>query len=377
MVSVRAVGSSRVLGRSATRRRRARWRTPAAALRRRVLRSDSALLALLVTTTLLALPAVVEWPRYVPPSSFAVVVLGGAFLLSVRPLLVLFAVVAMALAATAVAMPSGAFPPGAVGIVAAACLLGLGFARSRSRLGVHGTRGETMLVDLRDRLTAQGEMPALPPGWQAEIVLRSAHGASFSGDFLVATRSSDGATVEVVLVDVSGKGLDAGTRSLLLSGAFGGLLGAMPAAQFLPAANAYLLRQRWGEGFATAAHLVVDLASGDYTLMMAGHPPAAHFAAGSGRWRLVDLPEGPVLGILPEAKYGRQTGRLGRGDALLLYTDGLIETPGRDLWVGIDRLLGEAERLVTKGFRHGAHKLVDQVGAGEDDDRALVLLWRD
>jgi hypothetical protein len=313
----------------------------------------------------------------VPPSALSIVVLVGAVLLTVRPLLVLYAVAATALAVLAVRLGGGEFPPGAVGVVAAACLLGLAFARTRSRLGVQGTRGETMLVDLRNRLAAQGELPPLPQGWQAEVVLRSAYGASFSGDFLVATRSADGCTVEIVLVDVSGKGVDAGTRSLLLSGAFGGLLGAMPPAEFLPAANAYLLRQRWGEGFATAAHLLVDLTSGDYTLMMAGHPPAAQFSAGSGRWQLVENPEGPVLGVLPDASYGRQSGRLGRGDALLLYTDGLIETPGRDLWVGIDRLLGEAERLVTKGFRHGAHELVDRVGAGETDDRALVLLWRD
>jgi serine phosphatase RsbU (regulator of sigma subunit) len=97
-----------------------------------------------------------------------------------------------------------------------------------------------MLVDLRDRLTAQGEMPAMPVGWQAEVVLRSAGGASFSGDFLVATRSDDGSQLEVALVDVSGKGVDAGTRALLLSGAFGGLLGSVPHEEFLPATNRYL-----------------------------------------------------------------------------------------------------------------------------------------
>jgi serine phosphatase RsbU (regulator of sigma subunit) len=179
-----------------------------------------------------------------------------------------------------------------------------------------------------------------------------------------------------VLVDVSGKGVDAGTRALLLSGAFGGLLGAMPSDQFLLAANAYLIRQRWDEGFATAAHVAIDLGTGDYRLTLAGHPAPAQFHAGSGRWRLVEPTEGPLLGILPDARYVQQAGRLVRGDALVLYTDGLIETPGRDLSVGIDRLLGEADRLVTHGFRHGARKLVDRVGTGETDDRALVLIWR-
>ena len=54
---------------------------------------------------------------------------------------------------------------------------------------------------------------------------------------------------------MSGKGVDAGTRALLLSGAFGGLLGALPSEEFLAASNDYLLRQGWDEGFATAVHV--------------------------------------------------------------------------------------------------------------------------
>ncbi len=80
-------------------------------------------------------------------------------------------------------------------------------------------------------------MPALPRGWGAEVVIRSAGGGSFDGDFIVSGLSADGRTLEVAMVDVSGKGVSAGTRALLLSGAFGGLLGAMPSGQFLQAAT--------------------------------------------------------------------------------------------------------------------------------------------
>jgi len=268
-------------------------------------------------------------------------------------------------------------PVGPLVVVAGTAAMVHLLARSRGRLGVQGTRGDSMLVDLRDRLTAQGEMPALPEGWSAEIVLRSAGGASFSGDFLVATRSDDGTHVEVALVDVSGKGVDAGTRALLLSGAFGGLLGSVPHEEFLPATNRYLIRQHWEEGFATVAHVVIDLATGEYVVSVAGHPPAVHFTSGSGRWRVSEASEGPLLGIFPDAKFVSERGRLERGDALLMFTDGLIEKPGQDIAVGIDKLLGEAERLVTRGFRHGARKLIDRVAAAHNDDRAVVLIWRD
>ena len=311
-----------------------------------------------------------------PLSALAVVVLAGGFLLSVRNLVLLDVVVASVLVLE-IARGTPRVSPGAVLVVLATAGIVHLLARSRGRLGVQGTRGDSMLVDLRDRLTAQGEMPAMPEGWQAEVVLRSAGGASFSGDFLVATRSDDGSTLEVALVDVSGKGVDAGTRALLLSGAFGGLLGSVPHEEFLPATNRFLLRQQWEEGFATVAHVMVDLGSAEYVVSVAGHPPAVQFAAGSGRWRMSEASEGPLLGIFPDAKFVAERGRLDRGDALLLFTDGLIEKPGQDISVGIDKLLGEAERLVTKGFRHGARKLIDRVAAAHNDDRAVVLIWRD
>jgi serine phosphatase RsbU (regulator of sigma subunit) len=181
--------------------------------------------------------------------------------------------------------------------------------------------------------------------------------------------------LDLALVDVSGKGVDAGTRALLLSGAFGGLLGSVPGKGFLPTANAYLLRQGWEEGFATAAHLVLDLVTGGYELFSAGHPPGAHFVASTGRWHTTTA-EGPLLGVIPDADYVSTTGRLEQGDALLLYTDGLLESPARDFEVGIDRLLGQAEALVTRGWRHGARKLVDTAGVARSDDRALVLIRR-
>jgi serine phosphatase RsbU (regulator of sigma subunit) len=81
--------------------------------------------------------------------------------------------------------------------------------------------------------------------------------------------------------------------------------------------------------------------------------------------------------VFPDAKFVSERGRLQRGDALLMFTDGLIEKPGQDIAVGIDRLLGQAERLVTRGFRHGARKLIDRVASAHNDDRAVVLIWRD
>jgi hypothetical protein len=242
----------------------------------------------------------------------------------------------------------------------------------RTRLGVSGTRSESMFVDLRDRIAKQGQLPPTPEGWYVQAVTRSAGGTAFAGDFVVASREHAGPTLELAVVDVSGKGVEAGTRALLLSGAFGGLLSALPADQFLPAASDFLLRQQWEEGFATAIHLHLDTDTGEFELRKAGHPPAIWIRAGSGTWRVLDS-EGPVLGVLENPSFEVLRGALGRGDALLLYTDGLVESSRRDIGSGIDRLAGRGQRLVQTGFHNGARRIIDELEPGNDDCALLVV----
>ncbi|HZV25528.1 MAG TPA: SpoIIE family protein phosphatase, partial [Acidothermaceae bacterium] len=255
---------------------------------------------LLVLAVAIAVLGPIVGTYWLPPVAEAVPILGGGLLLRRRELLALLVVAMLGIVYDELIVGWHVLKAGQFVVVGAVAIFAYRLARTRETLGVQGLRGESMLLELRDRLRAQGEMPVLPKGWQHEIVLRSAGAGSFGGDFLVASRTGQGAVLEVVLVDVSGKGIDAGTRALLLSGALGGLLGAVPPERFLPAANDYLLRQGWSEGFATAVHLVVDLSTGNYVVESAGHPPAVHFVKGSGTWRLIDS-EGTVLGVLAEA----------------------------------------------------------------------------
>lgn len=248
----------------------------------------------------------------------------------------------------------------------------------RGRLGVSGPRSEAMFIDLRDHLARAGQMPPMPAGWYAESILRASGGTAFSGDFIVAVGSDDGpergGVVDLVVVDVSGKGAQAGTRSLLLSGAFGGLLSAVPPEEFLPAASTYLIRQQWSEGFATAIHLHLDTATGAFSLRKAGHPPAIWLKAGSGQWEVLDS-DGPVLGIIEGAEFEAVEGVLRPGDALMLYTDGLVERTERDINSGIDKLAGRGQVLQARGFEGGAVTVMDQV-ENSNDDRALVVVHR-
>ncbi len=309
------------------------------------------------------------------PGTMILPILAGGLLLWPRALRIFFAFAGAALIYDIVEDKAGA------GIIATIVLTGAladVLARTREKLGLLGLRGDQMLVELRDRIRTQAKLPDLGEGWGSSVVLRPAGGSSFGGDFVVS--ACDGKTLEVALVDVSGKGIDAGTRALLLSGAFGGLLGSVPREEFLPACNAYLRRGSATEGFVTAVHLALDLTSGEYALASAGHPPAAYYDAASGRWRLTKA-RGIVLGVVPDlrgAAAEQEHGVLHRGDAMMLYTDGLVEAPGRDIDEGTDRLLGEAGRAFTSGFMAGAGPLVTamQESTGGSDDCAMVLIWR-
>ncbi|MFD5398997.1 PP2C family protein-serine/threonine phosphatase [Streptomyces sp. NPDC127097] len=334
---------------------------------------------------LIAIPAIAAgtlwWPEWIAPTALVLPVIAGGLLLRPANLLVLYGASATALVVeSALFGPYDEGPeritPGTVLVVAAVGLFGLLIAQFRSRVGVPWRRGGTMLFDLRERIRVQSKLPKLPQGWHHEMALRPAGGQSFSGDFVVASRTHGGTILEVVLTDVSGKGMDAASRALLLSGAFGGLLGSLPPHGFLPAANGYLLRQDWDEGFATSIHLVLDLESGDYELLSAGHLPALQLSAGTGRWE-EKAGDGPLLGVYDGAQFHPVKGTLRTGDVLMLFTDGLVEAADRDIAEGIDRLTGEADRYVTAGFAGAAWHLIEAVAKDVNDDRALLLICRD
>lgn len=250
-------------------------------------------------------------------------------------------------------------------------------ATSRSHHGAATFEGDRMLGDLRSRLRSMGDIPRLPSGWHAERSFATAHGDAFAGDFNITSSSRCGRQLEMVLADVSGKGQAAGTRALVLAGALGGVIGSATPHRVLPMANEFLERDMWDEGFATAVHVCLDLETGEASVASAGHPPAMRYVAGSGRWVSLEGNRGPALGLIPEAEYPQAHTVLNRGDALLVYTDGIIESRGRDLDDGIDWMLGAAQARLTRGFPGLAKALVAGGRAGADDDRAAVIIWRD
>jgi hypothetical protein len=194
---------------------------------------------LTVATVAIAIAAVhlPEW--WFSPGCMILPILGGGLMLWPRALRILIGIAAAGLVYDVVLHRAG---PGIVVTIAATAYFADVLSNTRGKLGTRGLRADRMMIELRDRIRAQGTLPELGDGWGSTVVLRPAGGSSFGGDFVVSY--SDGKTLEVALVDVSGKGMDAATRALLLSGAFGGVLGSVPREQFLPAAAVRRLRRR-------------------------------------------------------------------------------------------------------------------------------------
>jgi len=345
-------------------------------LRRRLRGAETRRLLVLGATTVVFTvfaAASAPWIDWFPLASLTIPLLLGSLLLGPRtlPWFVVFVMAMLVVATSRQPTITDAYAA-AVGVYFLLGLIVLLVSFRLNRLGVAGLQGESMFIDLRDRILDQGGMPELPEEWRAESTLASASGTRFAGDFVVAVRPVP-ERLEIVVVDVSGKGEQAGTRALMLSGAFGGLLGALPPAEFLAAANDYLLRQDWPEGFATAVHLSLDLPTGAYEVRTAGHPPAL-LRDSDGRWAILSG-TGPVLGLIEDADFDCVAGVLESEDLILLYTDGMVEAPGRDIDLGTQHLADAADRLVAAGERRLSRRLVELLGS-KDDDRAVVVVRR-
>jgi hypothetical protein len=325
-------------------------------------------LALLVVAVLaLALLAAAQ-PANVPLAVLLLPIMWAGWRLSRRSVVVLGAVVLLV-----VVLAVSLVPLGRVWVSSGVVVLGLAlayrYALLRERWGLSATQGLGILLDLRDGLRRQGDLDA-PPGWTVGRALRSAGGAGMRGDFSVALLA-DG-WLQVVLVDVSGHGPDVAARASQLSGAFGGLIGAVPADRLLPACNDYVGRQHWQHTYATAVHLCLDTRTGRAEVRSAGHP-AARVLRADGSWQPVAA-TGPLLGLVEQPAFAPADVLVLPGDTVLLLSDGLID-PGTDepypqLTAGVSRWAAQPSRDVED-------RLIADVPVQVEDDQSIVLVRRD
>ena len=234
-------------------------------------------------------------------------------------------------------------------------------------------RSEAFLAALRERLQHQSQVPPLPVGWRSESAMLPAEGFGYGGDFFVADAVGD--VLQMVLVDACGHGPSAVPDAVQFAGALGALVLALPAEEVLGAANTYVYRRGGPESVTTAVQVSIRYATGEYRIRSAGHPPVMRWVAAAREW-VVDNSRGTALGVTECPTTDDTAGVLDPGDALMFYTDGVVEARGRDIDDGIRRLRTIAREAVAHGFAGAPARILSDLPRGEDD-RAVLILRRD
>ncbi|MGW1724183.1 PAS domain S-box protein [Streptomyces sp. NPDC002306] len=188
-----------------------------------------------------------------------------------------------------------------------------------------------------------GTPPALPGLATASRYRPATQGAGVGGDwFDLIPLGAD--RVGVLIGDVMGRGLEAAAvMGQLRSAAHALAKTGMQPRQLMQALDTCVADLDVPDQLVTCCYLVIAPDAGTVTVCSAGHLPVLVAGTGDGIRELpspVNAPLG-VGGIL----YEQSSSEIPPGATLVLYTDGLIETPGSDIEVRVGELTVVLDRF--------------------------------
>ncbi|MFI1868011.1 SpoIIE family protein phosphatase [Streptomyces jumonjinensis] len=218
----------------------------------------------------------------------------------------------------------------------------------------------------------------LPVLRNAETVgryLPGTQGMDVGGDWYDVVQT--GESLALVIGDVQGHGVAAAaTMGQLRSAVRAFALSGHDPQEVMSGTNRLLIDLDPGQ-FASCCYIVVDPATGRTQAVRAGHPQPL-LRHPDGETEVLDLAGGVVLGVDPAAGYPVTALDLESGAVLALYTDGLVEQPGSDIDVGVERLRAALAECGASPLRVTADRLIREAGQAADrpDDIALLLASR-
>ncbi|WP_248964580.1 PP2C family protein-serine/threonine phosphatase [Sphaerisporangium perillae] len=208
------------------------------------------------------------------------------------------------------------------------------------------------------------------PGLRVGVRYDAAQTALLGGDWYQAMRLSDD-QVLLAVGDVAGSGLPAASAMAKLRHAITGLAFADHDPDRILVALNRLLRCVRPDVLATA--VVARYRPEDRTLTFthAGHPPML-LVRGHTVQRV--LHPGVLLGVFDDASYTHANIRLEPDDMLVMYTDGLIERPGRDLYEGLDILAATIAEVVRAAPADRLSAVMEALVPSNTSDDTCILV---
>jgi len=199
-----------------------------------------------------------------------------------------------------------------------------------------------------------------------------ATGGQVGGDWYDLVRLPGG-RVAIVVGDVMGRGTNAAALMGQVRAALRGYaVQDLPPADVLTAADE-LVRGLDDDTIVTCVYAVLDPRDGRLALANAGHVPPLLLGGGPAGRSLAAT--GPPLGAGGREPYAQEVARVGGGEVLALYTDGLVETRDDDLDAGIARVRALLDPP-SDDLDAACHRLTDSLAPAPHDDDVAVLLLR-
>jgi serine phosphatase RsbU (regulator of sigma subunit) len=221
--------------------------------------------------------------------------------------------------------------------------------------------------------------PTLPevPGLEVETLFVPAERGVIGGDFFDVFPIKDGRWVALV-GDVCGKGIEAATLTAMARHTLRALANVQRPSEALAALNDALLREDLDGRFCTVALAMIDPQTDDgpriITVSSGGHPLPQHLSNDGVARRVGE--HGTLLGIVEDITLTDAVVPLEAGEALVMFTDGLIakrETSGDQPDRLLTRLRGRRWRSAAE-IREHIRGFIEELGADRYDDIAVLVL---
>ncbi|WP_245697278.1 PAS domain S-box protein [Streptomyces phaeochromogenes] len=246
-------------------------------------------------------------------------------------------------------------------------------------------RAEAELTELYEQqrhiaLTLQrslmGTPPAIPGLATASRYRPATQGAGVGGDWFDLVPLGAG-RVGVLIGDVMGRGLEAAAvMGQLRSAAHALAKTGMQPRQLMQALETVVADLDVPDQLVTCCYLVIAADAGEVTICSAGHLPTLIATPGEGA-RALSAPVNAPLGV-GGVLYEQTSAVIPAGATLVLYTDGLIETPGSDIEDQLAQLTDVLSDLFTTApdLEVAADRVLAALlpdAEGHNDDVTLLL----